>query len=69
MRPGDSVHAPWITADALLEEAEAKLHRVVFQTWCTIGRGEQRDRIGWICINEGIGYPTTARLAGDDVRH
>jgi len=89
---GESVHALWITAEALL--AQAKLHRVVFPTWCTIGRlaqfaslqeakadgalhahhlafgrVAQRDGIERICIDEGIGYPTTARLAGDDVRH
>lgn len=91
---GESVHALWSTAQALLEDAEAGRHRLIFPTWCNIdrlaqfssldeavadgaihannlafGRLEQRDGVDWLCVDEGIGYPTTARLLGKDLRH
>lgn len=91
---GESVHALWSTARALLEDAEAGRHRLIFPTWCNIdrlaqfssleearadgarhahnlafGRVEQRDGVDWLCVEEGIGYPTTARLLADDFRH
>lgn len=91
---GESVHALWNTARALLEDTEAGRHRLIFPTWCNIdrlaqfasleearadgalhahnlafGRLEQRDGIDWLCVEEGIGYPTPARPLGDDLRH
>lgn len=91
---GESVHALWSTARALLQDAEAGRHRLIFPTWCTLdrlaqfssleearadgarhahkvafGRVEQRDGVDWLCVEEGIGYPSTARLLGDDFRH
>ena len=48
---------------------EAKADGALHAHHLAFGRVAQRDGIERICIDEGIGYPTTARLAGDDVRH
>jgi 8-oxo-dGTP pyrophosphatase MutT (NUDIX family) len=65
------VFPTWCTIDRLaqfctLEEARTDgalhAHHVAF------GRVEQRDGVDWLCVDEGIGYPTTARLLGDDLR-
>ncbi len=90
---GESVRALWSTARALLDDAEAGHHHLIFPTWCNLdrlaqfasieearadaalhahhlvsGRIEQRDGVDWLCIEEGMGYPTTALVLDGTLR-
>jgi len=85
---GESVRALWATATAVLDDAEAGHHAIIFPTRCNLerlapfnslaeaeangvlfahhiasGRMEMRNGTKWLCIDEGIGYPVTARPA------
>lgn len=90
---GESVRALWASATALLDDAEAGRHDIIFPTRCNLerlapfnslaeaqangalfahhiatGRLEMRDGMKWLCIDEGIGYPVTARPADQTSR-
>lgn len=89
----ESVRTLWASARALLDDAEAGHHNIIFPTWCTLHRlaqfnsfaeahadgllyghhlagGQIRSQDGedWLHVDEGIGYPVTARPFRDNER-
>jgi 8-oxo-dGTP pyrophosphatase MutT (NUDIX family) len=65
------IYPTWCNLDRLAQFAsikEAEADGARHAHFLASGRIERRDGVDWLCVDEGIGYPTTARLLDDSLR-